>query len=40
MVLNFTPWGIRLFPFLVSLVVVTLGLAVVAALRKYGGSKK
>lgn len=40
MVLNFTPWGIRLFPFLTSLVLVTLGLAVVAVLRKYEASKK
>lgn len=40
LVLNYTPWGIRLVPFLVSLVAVTLGLAVVAALRKYEVSKK
>jgi len=40
LVLNFTPWGIRLVPFLVSLVAVTLGLAGVAALRKYEVSKK
>ena len=40
LVLNFTPWGIRLVPFLASLVAVTLGLAIVAALRKYEVSKK
>lgn len=40
LVLNFTPWGIRLVPFLISLVAVTLGLAVVATLRKYEVSKK
>lgn len=40
LVLNYTPWGIRLVPFLISLVAVTLGLAVVAALRKYEVSKK
>jgi len=41
LVLNFTPWGIRLTPFLVSLIAVTLFLAIVAVFRKFNvGLKK
>ncbi len=35
LILNYTPWGIRLNPILVSLTVYTLGLLVLAAYRKY-----
>ncbi|MEM0075606.1 MAG: DUF1616 domain-containing protein [Conexivisphaerales archaeon] len=34
LVLNYTPWGIRLEPILVSLIILTLALAVLAAYRK------
>jgi hypothetical protein len=36
LVLNYTPWGIRLDPALVALSLLTLALAVVAVYRKYG----
>jgi uncharacterized membrane protein len=36
LVLNYTPWGIRLESALVSLSLLTLALAVIAVYRKYG----
>ncbi len=35
LVLNYTPWGIRLTPILVSLTILTVGLLAVASYRKY-----
>jgi len=35
LVLNYTPWGIRLGPVLVSLAIYTLGVSIVALIRKY-----
>ena len=35
LLLNYTPWGIRLVPIVISLLVVTLLLATIAALREY-----
>jgi hypothetical protein len=35
LLLNYTPWGIRLTPIVVSLVILTLGLAVIAFARRY-----
>lgn len=41
LVLNFTPWGIRLTPFLISLIAVTMFIAIVAVVRKFNvGLKK
>ncbi|HPC28222.1 MAG TPA: DUF1616 domain-containing protein, partial [Candidatus Methanomethylicus sp.] len=36
LVLNYTPWGIRLDPIVVSLSLLTVGLALGAAVRKLG----
>jgi hypothetical protein len=36
LILNFTPWGIRLVPVTISLALITLALAVVALYRKFG----
>jgi hypothetical protein len=36
LILNFTPWGIRLVPVTISLALVTLAMAVVALYRKFG----
>jgi uncharacterized membrane protein len=35
LLLNYTPWGIRLNPIVVSLTLLTVGLAMVALARKY-----
>ena len=35
LVLNYTPWGIRLTPILISLTILTVGLLAVASYRKY-----
>jgi len=35
LLLNYTPWGIRLNPIVVSLTLLTVGLAVVALAREY-----
>ena len=35
LVLNYTPWGIRLVPIIISLALLTLSLAIVALRRKY-----
>lgn len=35
LILNYTPWGIRLGPILASLMVYTISMSVVAAYRKY-----
>jgi hypothetical protein len=39
LLLNYTPWGIRLNPIVVSLTILTVGLAIVALAREYGLSK-
>jgi hypothetical protein len=39
LLLNYTPWGIRLNPIVVSLTILTVGLAMVALAREYGLSK-
>jgi len=36
LILNYTPWGIRLDPIMVSLSLLTLGLLFIASVRKYG----
>jgi len=36
LVLNYTPWGIRLDPVITSLAIYTLGINIVALTRKYG----
>jgi len=36
--LNYTPWGIRLNPIVISLTVLTVGLAMIAVTRRYGAS--
>ncbi len=36
LVLNYTPWGIRLDPIIISLSLLTVGLALGAAVRKFG----
>jgi len=38
LVLNYTPWGIRLTPVIISLTIVTVGLAVLALAREYRDS--
>lgn len=40
LILNYTPWGIRLNPILVSLTIYTLGLLITAAYRKYVLTRK
>jgi uncharacterized membrane protein len=35
LILNYTPWGIRLGPVLVSLAIYTLGTGIIALIRKY-----
>lgn len=35
LLLNYTPWGIRLTPILISLMILTIGLDLIALLRKY-----
>jgi uncharacterized membrane protein len=35
LLLNYTPWGIRLTPIVISLVILTVGLAVIAFARRY-----
>jgi len=35
LLLNYTPWGIRLAPIVISLVILTVGLAVIAFSRRY-----
>jgi uncharacterized membrane protein len=35
LLLNYTPWGIRLTPIVISLTILTVGLAVIALVRKY-----
>lgn len=35
LILNYTPWGIRLGPVLVSLAIYTFGISIVALIRKY-----
>ena len=35
LLLNYTPWGIRLTPIVISLTVLTVGLAVIALARQY-----
>jgi len=35
LVLNYTPWGIRLWPVVISLATLTIGVAVVAVKRKF-----
>jgi uncharacterized membrane protein len=35
LLLNYTPWGIRLDPIMISLTVLTIGLAVVALVRRF-----
>lgn len=35
LILNYTPWGIRLGPILVSLAIYTFGISIVALIRKY-----
>ena len=35
LLLNYTPWGIRLTPIVVSLTVLTIGLAMIALAREY-----
>ncbi len=35
LLLNYTPWGIRLTPIVISLVILTIGLAVIAFARRY-----
>ena len=39
LVLNYTPWGIRLGPVIASLALFTLGISVVALVRKYKAQK-
>jgi uncharacterized membrane protein len=39
LLLNYTPWGIRLNPIVVSLTILTVGLAMVALAREYRLSK-
>jgi uncharacterized membrane protein len=36
LLLNYTPWGIRLDPIMVSLTILTIGLALVAFARRFG----
>lgn len=36
LLLNYTPWGIRLNPIVVSLTILTIGLAMIALAREYG----
>ena len=36
LLLNYTPWGIRLTPIVISLIVLTIGLVVIALARQYG----
>jgi uncharacterized membrane protein len=38
LLLNFTPWGIRLIPIVISLTILTLGLALVALGRRFSVS--
>jgi len=35
LILNYTPWGIRLVPIIISLALLTLSLAIIALYRKY-----
>ena len=35
LVLNYTPWGIRLNPIVISLIILTIGLAAIAFARRY-----
>jgi len=35
LLLNYTPWGIRLTPIVISLTILTVGLAMIALVRKY-----
>jgi len=35
LILNYTPWGIRLDPIIISLATYTLGLTLVATMRKF-----
>jgi uncharacterized membrane protein len=39
LILNYTPWGIRLAPVITSLAIYTLGISVVALVRKYSTIK-
>jgi len=36
LVLNYTPWGIRLVPIIISLIIFTFAMALIAAKRKLG----
>jgi uncharacterized membrane protein len=38
LLLNYTPWGIRLTPIVISLIILTVGLAVIALARQYRNS--
>jgi len=40
LLLNYTPWGIRLTPIVISLTVLTVGLAMVALARQYRASSE
>jgi uncharacterized membrane protein len=40
MVLNYTPWGVRLVPITLSLLTLTVAFATVAALREYSANSK
>ena len=35
LLLNYTPWGIRLTSIMISLIILTIGLALIALARKY-----
>jgi hypothetical protein len=39
LVLNYTPWGIRLWPVVISLATLTIGVAIVAVKRKFDALK-
>jgi hypothetical protein len=38
LLLNYSPWGIRLSPVVISLTILTVGLAMIALARRYGAS--